>query len=92
MPDNSQRLASLCGRLNEHIKQIETALSLKILQRGNVFQISGPELAVNSAGRLLESLYSSESRGAAQPQSCSPCLAGSETRFRERERAAKQRR
>lgn len=63
MPDNSQRLASLCGRLNEHIKQIETALSLKILQRGNVFQISGPELAVNSAGRLLESLYSSTNQG-----------------------------
>lgn len=57
VPDNAQRLAILCGRLNEHITQIESFLSLKIRQRGNVFQISGPESAVSRASRLLENLY-----------------------------------
>lgn len=57
VPDNAQRLAILCGRLNEHITQIESFLSLKIRQRGNVFQISGSESAVSRASRLLENLY-----------------------------------
>lgn len=57
VPDNTQRLSILCGRLNEHIHQIESFLSLKILQRGNVFQLSGNETAVEDARRLLESLY-----------------------------------
>lgn len=56
-PDNSQRLATLCGRLNENIRQIETNLALKIRQRGNVFQLSGPESSVHGAIRLLTSLY-----------------------------------
>lgn len=62
-PDNAQRLASLCGRLNEHIKQIESYLSLKIQQRGNVFQLSGDEKAVNDASALLEHLYSATEKG-----------------------------
>jgi phosphate starvation-inducible protein PhoH and related proteins len=62
-PDNAQRLASLCGRLNEHIKQIEAYLSLKIQQRGNVFQLSGEERAVNDASALLEHLYSVTDKG-----------------------------
>jgi phosphate starvation-inducible PhoH-like protein len=57
VPDNANRLAILCGRLNEHITQIESSLNLKIRQRGNVFQLSGPDSAVSDASRLLEDLY-----------------------------------
>jgi phosphate starvation-inducible PhoH-like protein len=57
VPDNAHRLAILCGRLNEHITQIESSLNLKIRQRGNVFQLSGPDSAVSDASRLLEDLY-----------------------------------
>lgn len=57
VPDNAQRLAILCGRLNEHISQIELFLKLKIRQRGNVFQIIGSESSVSRASRLLEKLY-----------------------------------
>jgi phosphate starvation-inducible PhoH-like protein len=57
VPNNAQRLAILCGRLNEHVTQIESFLSLKIRQRGNVFQISGSESAVNGASKVLEDLY-----------------------------------
>ena len=57
LPESAHRLASLCGRLNEHIKQIETGLNVSIQQRGNVFQISGNEQTVNSSSLLLEALY-----------------------------------
>jgi phosphate starvation-inducible PhoH-like protein len=58
-PDNAQRLANLCGRLNEHIHQIESILLLKIQQRGNAFQLSGSESAISDGCLILESLYAS---------------------------------
>lgn len=64
IPDNAQRLASLCGRLNEHIGQIEDSLNLKIKQRGNVFQLSGSDSAVTRASNLLENLYRETIQGA----------------------------
>lgn len=63
IPDNVQRLSNLCGRLNEHIHQIETSLALKIQQRGNVFQLSGSESAISDGGHILESLYQSTAKG-----------------------------
>ena len=63
VPDNAQRLSNLCGRLNEHIHQIESFLALKIQQRGNVFQLSGSEAAVAVGSHILESLYSATSHG-----------------------------
>lgn len=63
MPDNAQRLANLCGRLNEHIHQIESHLALKIQQRGNVFNLSGSEDAIANGSALLESLYQATGQG-----------------------------
>lgn len=63
LPDSAQRLANLCGRLNEHIQQIESELGIKIQQRGNVFQISGNETAVSNGSRLLEGLYGATDQG-----------------------------
>ena len=57
LPDNAQRLSNLCGRLNEHIQQIESDLALNIRQRGNIFQMSGSETAITNGCRILESLY-----------------------------------
>ena len=57
MPDNAQRLSNLCGRLNEHIQQIEADLELTIQQRGSVFQLSGSEMAIADGCYILESLY-----------------------------------
>lgn len=59
MPDSTRRLSNLCGRLDEHIHQIEVFLGLRIQQRGNIFQLSGTETAVVAASKLLESLYAS---------------------------------
>ena len=62
-PDNAQRLANLCGRLNEHIQQIETSLELKIQHRGNEFQLSGADNAVARGYKILEALYSETNHG-----------------------------
>ena len=63
LPDNAQRLSNLCGRLNEHIHQIENYLSLSIQQRGNIFQLSGTELSTADGGYILETLYQATSQG-----------------------------
>ena len=63
LPESAQRLATLCGRLNEHIRQIESGLDLKIQQRGNVFQITGTESAVSSGSLLLDALYAATHNG-----------------------------
>ncbi|MBS24823.1 MAG: PhoH family protein [Gammaproteobacteria bacterium] len=63
LPDNAQRLSNLCGRLNEHIQQIESDLALTIRQRGNVFQLSGSETAVADGRHILESLYVATENG-----------------------------
>ncbi len=63
LPDNAQRLANLCGRLNEHIQQIEADMALKIRQRGNVFLLTGDENAVANGKELLEMLYQSTAGG-----------------------------
>ncbi|GJM13052.1 MAG: ATP-binding protein [Pseudohongiella sp.] len=63
LPDNAQRLSNLCGRLNEHIHQIESFLSLSIQQRGNVFQLSGSEAATADGEYILENLYQTTAQG-----------------------------
>ncbi|MBM89538.1 MAG: PhoH family protein [Gammaproteobacteria bacterium] len=63
LPDNAQRLSNLCGRLNEHIQQIETDLALTIRQRGNKFQLSGTESAIAYGSHILESLYMATENG-----------------------------
>tara|TARA_R110001592_G_scaffold93708_3_gene271853 strand:+ start:522 stop:1562 length:1041 start_codon:yes stop_codon:yes gene_type:complete len=56
-PDNTHRLANLCGHLNEHLKQIEKSLGLKVQNRGNEFKLTGSKRAVELAGPVLTKLY-----------------------------------
>ena len=56
-PDNTHRLANLCGRLNEHLQQIEKSLGLKVQNRGNEFKLTGTKQAVEVAGQVLTKLY-----------------------------------
>jgi len=56
-PENPQRLANLCGRLNEHIHQIEQRLHVKIQNRGSVFTLHGDPAIVASASKIIEALY-----------------------------------
>jgi phosphate starvation-inducible PhoH-like protein len=56
-PVDNARLASLCGRLDEHLRQVEGHLGVEIANRANVFRISGNAAAARQAQRLLEELY-----------------------------------
>jgi phosphate starvation-inducible PhoH-like protein len=56
-PDNPQRLANLCGRLNEHLKQIEQRLLVKIQNRGSEFMVTGEPEAVKNSSSIILALY-----------------------------------
>lgn len=56
-PDDTRRLANLCGQYDEHIKQLESRLGITIHNRGNAFQISGPTKMVAAAAEILRQLY-----------------------------------
>jgi phosphate starvation-inducible PhoH-like protein len=51
------RLANLCGALDENLRQIETALNVNIARRGEVFNVTGPDLQVERAANLLKDFY-----------------------------------
>ena len=56
-PESTQSLANLCGRLNEHIHQIEQRLQVKIKNRGNTFMITGEPPAIKTTSSILKNLY-----------------------------------
>lgn len=56
-PADNQRLASLCGQFDEHLRQVERRLHVEISNRGNQFQIEGPDNAPQLAGEVLQHLY-----------------------------------
>ena len=58
-PEDTRRLASLCGQLDEHLKLIERQLGVEIYNRGNSFQLMGDEDSVKTANHILEDLYRS---------------------------------
>ena len=62
-PYDSRRLANLCGRLDEHIKQIAQRLSVDIRNRGNLFHLSGEPTAVQAASTVLSDLYAQTAEG-----------------------------
>jgi phosphate starvation-inducible PhoH-like protein len=56
-PADNNRLASLCGLHDEHIRQIEHSLKVEIANRGNHFRVTGAPDRVSSTEALLRSLY-----------------------------------
>ena len=56
-PNDTRRLAILCGPLNEHLRQIERRLDIEIRNRGNRFALHGDHTKTLSAGKLLQALY-----------------------------------
>lgn len=57
VPDDQERLANLCGQFDEHLKQIERRLRIDIANRGNRFQLTGPQSAIAAGQRVLEQLF-----------------------------------
>nr|WP_231704129.1 PhoH family protein [Cochlodiniinecator piscidefendens] len=55
-PDN-RLLIDLCGPYDQNLAQIEQALSLQIVRRGNVLSLMGEDEAQEKAERVLNALY-----------------------------------
>lgn len=56
-PADNQRLANLCGALDENLKQVETALDVAISRRGEHFSLSGKSGQTKLAAQVLRNFY-----------------------------------
>ena len=56
-PVDNQRLANLCGALDENLRQIETALDVSIQRRGEHFSVTGKPGQARVAAQVLQSFY-----------------------------------
>ena len=56
-PVNNQRLANLCGALDENLRQIETALDVNIARRGERFAVTGKPGQTKIAAQVLQTFY-----------------------------------
>lgn len=56
-PIDNQRLANLCGSLDENLKQIETALDITIARRGEHFNLRGKAAQTRLAAEVLRNFY-----------------------------------
>jgi len=56
-PSDNKRLSSLCGPLDDNIKQIERRLGVEITYRNNEFKIIGESMQTNGVAELLKLLY-----------------------------------
>jgi len=57
-PVDNQRLANLCGALDENLRQIETALDVSIARRGERFALTGRPDQTRVAAQVLQNFYS----------------------------------
>ena len=56
-PEDNNRLANLCGLLDENLRHIESCMKVEISNRGNAFRIKGSEKDVPLTSKLIEELY-----------------------------------
>jgi len=71
-PVDNQRLANLCGPLDENLKQIEIGLDVTISRRGEHFKLHGEQ--TNTASQVLTRLYLLAERQALDIEDVQLCL------------------
>ncbi|MFM8355331.1 MAG: PhoH family protein [Gammaproteobacteria bacterium] len=57
VPDDAARLAALCGPFDQNLKHLERRLGVHLRNRGNAFQVAGPESRTRAAAAVLNQLY-----------------------------------
>ena len=62
-PNDARHLATLCGQLDAHLRQIEDRLGISISARGNQFLLKGPAVNIAAGERLLIHLYAEICQG-----------------------------
>jgi phosphate starvation-inducible PhoH-like protein len=63
-PNDARNLATLCGQLDAHLRQIEKRLDITIHNRSNQFELRGHQSHCEMAATLLSSLYQDITHGA----------------------------
>jgi len=53
-PSDNQRLANLCGPLDEHLRQVERRMGVEINNRGNTFKVIGTARSVELTERVIQ--------------------------------------
>jgi phosphate starvation-inducible PhoH-like protein len=56
-PNDTRRLAALCGPFDQNLKYIERRMDINIRNRGNEFHLSGPASRVEAVHAILGKLY-----------------------------------
>ena len=56
-PHDNDRLLQLCGEQDDHLKQIERRLGVKIASRGSSFRILGTQHMAELAKKIIDGLY-----------------------------------
>ncbi|WP_163835446.1 PhoH family protein [Spartinivicinus ruber] len=62
-PHDSKSFANLCGQFDEHLKQIEQRLNIRIRNRGNQFEVEGEHNCILAAEEILKRLYRESCNG-----------------------------
>jgi phosphate starvation-inducible PhoH-like protein len=73
-PHDNRRLSHLCGPMDEHLREIEAAMGVRITRRNERVNIEGPKEAARQVLDLMISLHERASR-ALPPQSLQLALA-----------------
>ncbi len=74
LPNDTHRLAQLCGQFDEHLQQIEQRLNIQIRNRGNVFALYGDPDSALATANLLRHLYDETSSNNLSPGQVHVCL------------------
>jgi len=74
-PHNNTRLSHLCGPTDEHLRNIELALDVKIAHRHEQFKVDGHKAKATRAMEVLQALYESATK-AIPPEQVQLMLAG----------------
>ena len=67
-PPDNQRLAHLCGSLDENLRSIEAALDVSISRRNEFFRVEGAKPHAERAMALLQTLYEQAARAISAEQ------------------------
>jgi len=73
-PADNAALANLCGQFDEHLRQIEQRLGVRISNRGNRFRVVGPSAPAEAGARVLRELYAMAGSESLDPGRVHVCL------------------
>lgn len=67
-PIDNDRLANLCGHLDEHLRMMERGFGVEVNNRGGKFQIIGPATALLQVQDVVHSLYAETAQSVLVPE------------------------